>query len=266
MLLGGEEYARPRRSCACRRSRCSASSSARCWTLGLVSLRRQRDVAVANAFALARVIVLGLVLVQRVRGDRRGRRCGRDRGRARAAPPRGSSPVPTATSRPGSASCRGRSPPARGALVALLPCSPWIVAPLAAAALPRRRVRARRGSARGRARAARAEAASEPAARPRPARPQREPVGPAALGAAARRVRRLACSSPARTATTSRISRCRSSAARRVRDRLPGGRIGELASRVPGDRYLDLERHLRRRGHRPLGRARRLVQRPARRD
>ncbi len=33
--------------------------------------------------------------------------------------------------------------------------------------------------------------------------------------------------------------------------------------RLPGDRYLDLERHLRRRGHRPLGRARRLVQRPA---
>jgi glycosyltransferase involved in cell wall biosynthesis len=29
-----------------------------------------------------------------------------------------------------------------------------------------------------------------------------------------------------------------------LRDRLPSGRIGELASRVPGDRYRDLERHL----------------------
>lgn len=31
---------------------------------------------------------------------------------------------------------------------------------------------------------------------------------------------------------------------RALRDRLPIGRAGELASRVPGDRYLDLERHL----------------------
>jgi glycosyltransferase involved in cell wall biosynthesis len=31
---------------------------------------------------------------------------------------------------------------------------------------------------------------------------------------------------------------------RALRDRLPSGRIGELASRVPGDRYRDLERHL----------------------
>ena len=30
-----------------------------------------------------------------------------------------------------------------------------------------------------------------------------------------------------------------------VRDLLPGGRIGELASRLPGDRYRDLARHLR---------------------
>jgi glycosyltransferase involved in cell wall biosynthesis len=29
-----------------------------------------------------------------------------------------------------------------------------------------------------------------------------------------------------------------------LRDRLPSGRFGELASRVPGDRYRDLERHL----------------------
>jgi glycosyltransferase involved in cell wall biosynthesis len=31
---------------------------------------------------------------------------------------------------------------------------------------------------------------------------------------------------------------------RALRDRLPAGRIGELGSRIPGDRYLDLERHL----------------------
>jgi glycosyltransferase involved in cell wall biosynthesis len=31
---------------------------------------------------------------------------------------------------------------------------------------------------------------------------------------------------------------------RAVRDRLPAGRVGELATLVPGDRYLDLERHL----------------------
>ena len=31
---------------------------------------------------------------------------------------------------------------------------------------------------------------------------------------------------------------------RALRDRLPRGRAGELASRLPGDRYLDLERHL----------------------
>jgi glycosyltransferase involved in cell wall biosynthesis len=31
---------------------------------------------------------------------------------------------------------------------------------------------------------------------------------------------------------------------RALRDRLPRGRVGELGSRLPGDRYLDLERHL----------------------
>jgi glycosyltransferase involved in cell wall biosynthesis len=31
---------------------------------------------------------------------------------------------------------------------------------------------------------------------------------------------------------------------RALRDRLPGGRLGDLASQGPGDRYLDLERHL----------------------
>ena len=36
---------------------------AQTWTLGLVSLRRQRDVAVANAVALAAVVALGLALI-----------------------------------------------------------------------------------------------------------------------------------------------------------------------------------------------------------
>lgn len=103
-------------------------------TLGLVSLRRQRDVAVANAIALALVIVLGLLLVRAYEGI----------GGAVAAvtteavlalllllvlfrserdvtPGLGFAPRVLAAG-------------AVGALVALIPVTPWLAAPLAAAA------------------------------------------------------------------------------------------------------------------------------------
>jgi len=103
------------------------------WTLGLVSLRRQRDVAVANAIVLALVLVLGVVLVRAYSGTGGAvaavvtegvlavllflflARADRD-----VVPRLGFLPRPLAAG-------------VAGALVALLPLSPWVVAPVAAA-------------------------------------------------------------------------------------------------------------------------------------
>lgn len=103
------------------------------WTLGLVSLRRQRDVAVANAIVLALVLVLGVVLVRAYSGTGGAvaavvtegvlavllflflARADRD-----VVPRLGFLPRPLAAG-------------VAGALVALLPLSPWVVAPMAAA-------------------------------------------------------------------------------------------------------------------------------------
>ena len=104
------------------------------WTLGLVSLRRQRDVAVANAIVLALVLVLGVVLVRAYDGTGGAVAAVVTEGvlavllfwfLARAdrgvVPRLGFLPRPLAAG-------------AAGALVALLPLSPWVVAPVAAAA------------------------------------------------------------------------------------------------------------------------------------
>jgi O-antigen/teichoic acid export membrane protein len=103
------------------------------WTLGLLSLRRQRDVAVANGISLAAVIVLGVVLVGAFEGIGGAvaavvtetllavlllgflARAGGD-----VRPRLGFLPRPLAAG-------------AAAALVALLPLSPWLAAGLAAA-------------------------------------------------------------------------------------------------------------------------------------
>jgi O-antigen/teichoic acid export membrane protein len=103
-------------------------------TLGLVSLRRQRDVALANAVALALVVVLGIVLVDAYGGM----------GAAAAAVVTEAvlaflllgllarfdrAVLPSAGLLP-----RVLAAGAVGGLVALLPITAWLVAPLAAAA------------------------------------------------------------------------------------------------------------------------------------
>jgi O-antigen/teichoic acid export membrane protein len=103
------------------------------WTLGLVSLRRQRDVAVANAIVLVLVLVLGVVLVRAYDGTGGAVAAVATEGvlavllfwfLARAdrdvVPRLGFLPRPLAAG-------------VAGALVALLPLSPWVVAPVAAA-------------------------------------------------------------------------------------------------------------------------------------
>ncbi|MBA3348663.1 MAG: polysaccharide biosynthesis C-terminal domain-containing protein [Actinobacteria bacterium] len=103
------------------------------WTLGLVALRRQRDVAIANGITLVAVIVLGVVLVGRYEGIGGAvaavatetllalllfaflARAGRD-------------VVPNLRFLP-----RPLLAGAAAALVTLLPIGPWVAAPLAAA-------------------------------------------------------------------------------------------------------------------------------------
>lgn len=134
VLLGGEDY---RDAAPILRVQAFALLGvfvSQVWTLGLVSLRRQRDVAVANGIALAVVIVLGVVLVGAYEGvggavaaivtetllalvllfflNRAG---------GNVAPRLGFLPRPLAAG-------------AAGALVALVPLSPWLAAPLAAVA------------------------------------------------------------------------------------------------------------------------------------
>jgi O-antigen/teichoic acid export membrane protein len=134
LLLGGEDY---RQAAPILRIQVFALLGvfvSQVWTLGLVSLRRQRDVAVANAVALAAVIVLGIVLVRAYDGIGGAvaavvtetllalvllgflRRAGHD-----VLPRLGFLPRPLAAA-------------AVAALVALLPLSPWVLAPLAAVA------------------------------------------------------------------------------------------------------------------------------------
>lgn len=64
LLLGGEEYADAAPILRLQAFALLGVFLSQVWTLGLVSLRRQRDVAVANAAALAVVLVLGTVLVR----------------------------------------------------------------------------------------------------------------------------------------------------------------------------------------------------------
>jgi O-antigen/teichoic acid export membrane protein len=102
------------------------------WTLGLVSLRRQRDVAVANAIALIFVLALGIVLIRAYSGLGGAAAAVATEGvlavlifwfLARA--DRAALPRLEFVPRPLAAGVAG-------ALVALLPLSPWVVAPLAA--------------------------------------------------------------------------------------------------------------------------------------
>jgi O-antigen/teichoic acid export membrane protein len=103
------------------------------WTLGLISLRRQRDVAVANAIALAFVLVVGVVLIRAYSGVGGAAAAVATEGTlalliywflARAdrsvLPRLGFLPRPLIAA-------------VAAALVAFLPLSPWITAPLAAA-------------------------------------------------------------------------------------------------------------------------------------
>ena len=134
LLLGGEEY---RDAAPILRVLAFALLGvfvSQVLTLGLVSLRRQRDVAVANAFALALVIVLGLVLVHAYEGI----------GGAAAAVAT-EAVLALLLLRVLARSDRDVTPQLGflprvlaaaivGALVALIPVSAWIAAPLAAAA------------------------------------------------------------------------------------------------------------------------------------
>jgi O-antigen/teichoic acid export membrane protein len=64
LLLGGEEYADAAPILRVQAFALLGVFLSQAWTLGLVSLRRQRDVAFANGIALAAVVVLGVVLVR----------------------------------------------------------------------------------------------------------------------------------------------------------------------------------------------------------
>lgn len=133
LLLGGEEYVDAAPILRIQAFALLGVFVSQAWTLGLVSLRRQRDVAVANGIALAAVVVLGLVLVRAYEGV----------GGAAAAVATelllavllfvaltraGADLVPRLDFlwRPAAAA-------APAALAALLPVSPWLTAPLAAA-------------------------------------------------------------------------------------------------------------------------------------
>ena len=133
LLLGGEEYVEAAPILRIQAFALLGVFVSQAWTLGLVSLRRQRDVAVANGIALAAVVVLGLVLVRAYEGI----------GGAAAAVATelllavllfvaltraGADLVPRLDFlwRPAAAA-------APAALAALLPVSPWLTAPLAAA-------------------------------------------------------------------------------------------------------------------------------------
>ena len=64
LLLGGEQYRDAAPILQVQAFALLGIFLSQVWTLGLISLRRQRDVAVANAIVLALVLVLGVVLVR----------------------------------------------------------------------------------------------------------------------------------------------------------------------------------------------------------
>ena len=243
LLLGGEKYRDAAPILQVQAFALLGVFVGQVFTLGLVSLRRQRDVAIANGIALAVVIVLGIVLVRAYAGI-------------------GGAVAAVATE----------------ALLALLllwflaraerdivPRFGFLWRPLVAAAagrrrrpaagepvdrgaarrggVRRRRLRGRRGSARrGRARPAEADRVSRPRvlvlrghnANPWDLRPWellRDDFDVSVLVTGSNRYDLEDLDLP--------VVRVRA-----LRDRLPRGRVGELGSRLPGDRYLDLERHL----------------------
>ena len=213
------------------------------WTLGLISLRRQRDVAVANAIALAFVLVLGVVLIRAYSGIGGAAAAVATEGVARGAHllvprPGRSCGAPEPSIRATAARRRRRR--RAGRAPAAVP-----VGRRAAGGrrLHRRRGRDRRGSAGDRAGVAWAEAA---VSRPRVvvlrghnANPW--DLRPWALLQDEFDVSVLVTGSNRFDLEDLDLPVVRGKA---LRDRLPRGRVGDLASQAPGDRYLDLERHL----------------------
>ena len=108
LLLGGEQYREAAPILQVQAFALLGIFLSQVWTLGLISLRRQRDVAIANAIVLALVVVLGVVLVRSYEGI--GGAVAAITSEAALAST-GSSHGPIARSSPGSGSCRGRSPP-----------------------------------------------------------------------------------------------------------------------------------------------------------
>ena len=68
VLLGGEDYRDAAPILQVQAFALLGVFASQVWTLGLVSLRRQRDVAVANGIALVVVIVLGVLLIEAYEG------------------------------------------------------------------------------------------------------------------------------------------------------------------------------------------------------
>ena len=101
----------------------------------------------------------------------------------------------------------------------------------------------------------------EPAPRRPAARLQREPVGPAAVAAAAGPLRRELPRPGRERVRRRRDRRCPWSPCARTRDRLPGGRATRALSYAVGDRYFGLDEPPRRGRHRALRRSRDVVQR-----
>ena len=242
---------------------------AQAWTLGLVSLRRQRSVAIGNAFALGAVVVLGLTLIPAF-GTKGAAVAGvateallavcllvsLHRREPAAVPGLGF------VWRPLLAAAAGAAPPV------LLDLSGWIAAPIGAAvflvvALLDRRD-PRRGAA-GAARPAEGGGNREPPARRRPPRPQREPVGARRLGASAGPLRRRRARDRARTLRRLRGPRARADAGPDAARPPPARPARRPRVHLPGDRYLGLDARARRRRCRPRGRARLVVLRPGRR-
>ncbi len=126
LLLGGEQYRDAAPILQVQAFALLGIFLSQVWTLGLISLRRQRDVAVANGIVLVLVLVLGVVLVRAYEGIGGAAAAVVDRGRcSRCSSSAFLARAGSQTSCRGSASCRGRSSPAlAGALVALLPLSP----------------------------------------------------------------------------------------------------------------------------------------------
>ncbi len=159
LLLGGEQYREAAPILQVQAFALLGIFLSQVWTLGLVSLRRQRDVAVANAIVLALVLVLGVVLIRAYDGTGGAVAAVVTEGvlavllfwfLARAdrnvVPRLGFLPRPLAAG-------------VAGALVALLAVQPMGRRAAGGRSVHRRRFRCRRRSARGRAGAAQAKAA-----------------------------------------------------------------------------------------------------------